>query len=86
MFSFILSFLQTLIIFLSNGRYIPDATNAVYDVLKEISQFHASKKRRYEEADADILSKVRSRSITKDTLKEMLSQYVEKVSQVMILV
>ncbi|KAJ4724172.1 DNA topoisomerase 6 subunit B [Melia azedarach] len=67
------------------SKYIPDATNAVYDVLKEISQFHASKKRRYEEADADILSKVRSRSITKDTLKEMLSQYVEKVDYEMAL-
>lgn len=77
---------STVIKFLSNGRYIPDAANAIYDVLKEISRVHASKKRRYEEEDADVLSKVHSQSITKDTLKEMLAQYVEKVSQFMILV
>lgn len=65
---------------LLNGRYVPDATYAVYDVLKEISKFHASKKRRYEEEEEDVLRKVQSRSITKETLKEMLAQYVEKVT------
>ncbi|KAL5765027.1 hypothetical protein ACOSP7_017336 [Xanthoceras sorbifolium] len=61
------------------SRYIPDATNAIYDVLKEVSQFHASKKRRFEEEDANVLQKVHSRMITKDTLRDMLAQYVEKV-------
>ncbi|KAI9195324.1 hypothetical protein LWI28_013817 [Acer negundo] len=61
------------------SRYIPDAANAIYDVLKEVSQFHASKKRRFEEEDANMLQKVHSRIITKDTLRDMLTQYVEKV-------
>ncbi|KAH9741021.1 DNA topoisomerase 6 subunit B [Citrus sinensis] len=67
------------------SRYVPDATYAVYDVLKEISKFHASKKRRYEEEEEDVLRKVQSRSITKETLKEMLAQYVEKVDYEMAL-
>lgn len=67
------------------SKYVPDATNAVYDVLKEISKFHASKKRRYKEEEEDVLRKVQSRSITKETLKEMLAQYVEKVDYEMAL-
>lgn len=59
---------------------MPDATGAVYDVLKEMSHFNASKKRRYKEGDAELLEKVQSRVITKETLKEMLAQYVEKVN------
>ena len=63
----------------SIGRYIPDATNAVYDVLKEMAKSQ-SKKKRYEEGDADILQKVSDQLITKETLKEKLTQHVEKVS------
>lgn len=64
----------------STGRYIPDATNAVYDVLKEMAKQHASKKKRYEEQDADILRKVSARLITKEALREKLAQHVEQVS------
>lgn len=62
-----------------NGRYIPDAANAIYDVLKEVSQFHATKKRRFEEEDAQLLQNIHSRTITNETLKEKLAQFVEKV-------
>lgn len=31
------------------GRYIPDATGAVYDVLRDMAQSHASKKKRYDD-------------------------------------
>lgn len=60
-------------------RYIPDATGAIYDVLKEMAHSHATKKKRYEAEDAELLRKVSSRVITKDTLSEKLAQYVEKV-------
>ncbi|KAK8515635.1 hypothetical protein V6N13_139393 [Hibiscus sabdariffa] len=66
------------------SKYIPDATNAVYDVLKEMAKSHASKKKRYEEGDADILRKVSDHSITKETLTEKLTRHVEKVSLVLL--
>ena len=52
----------------------------MYDVLKEMAKLHASKKKRYEEGDADILQRVSDQLITKETLKEKLTQHVEKVS------
>ncbi|GMI84168.1 topoisomerase 6 subunit B, ROOT HAIRLESS 3, ELONGATED HYPOCOTYL 6, HARLEQUIN [Hibiscus trionum] len=67
------------------SKYIPDATNAVYDVLKEMAKPHASKKKCYEEGDADILRKVSDHSITKETLHEKLTQHVEKVDYEMAL-
>ncbi|XWS28256.1 hypothetical protein CRYUN_Cryun25bG0050900 [Craigia yunnanensis] len=67
------------------SKYIPDATNAMYDVLKEMAKLHASKKKRYEEGDADILQKVSDQLITKETLKEKLTQHVEKVDYEMAL-
>ncbi|CAN0902052.1 DNA topoisomerase 6 subunit B [Linum grandiflorum] len=67
------------------SRYIPDATNAIYDVLREMSQSHASKKRKFEEEDAELLSKVSSRVVTKETLKEKLAQHVEQVDYEMAL-
>lgn len=45
-----------------------------------MSQQHASKKKRYDNEDAELLGKVSSRLITKETLKEKLAQHVEKVS------
>lgn len=60
-------------------RYIPSATGAVYDVLKEMSQSHASKRKRFESEDAELLSKVSACLITKDTLSEKLAQHVEQV-------
>ncbi|XVE60067.1 hypothetical protein DITRI_Ditri05aG0096600 [Diplodiscus trichospermus] len=67
------------------SKYIPDATNAVYDVLKEMAKSHASKKKRYEEVDGDILQKVSDELITEETLKEKLTQHVEKVDYEMAL-
>ncbi|MBA0669061.1 hypothetical protein Goklo_001914, partial [Gossypium klotzschianum] len=67
------------------SKYIPDASNAVYDVLQEMAKSHASKKKRYEEGDADILQKVSDHLITKETLYEKLTQHVEKVDYEMAL-
>ncbi|KAK3015480.1 hypothetical protein RJ639_005785 [Escallonia herrerae] len=67
------------------SKYIPDATNAIYEVLKEMTHLHASKKRRYEDKDAELLSKVSARLITKDTLREKLAQHVEQVDYEMAL-
>ena len=64
---------------LANARYIPDAANAIYDVLKEAAQLHTSKKRKYEGEDAEILSKVSTRALTTETLKEKLARHVEQV-------
>lgn len=61
------------------GRYIPDATGAIYDVLKEMTQMHASKKIKYDGEDAELLRKVSARLITKETLREKLAQHVEQV-------
>lgn len=52
----------------------------MYDVLQEMAKLHKSKKKRYEEGDADILQKVSDQLITKETLKEKLTQHVAKVS------
>lgn len=52
----------------------------MYDVLKEMAKSHASKRRRFEERDQDILQKVSDQLITKETLKEKLTQHVERVS------
>ncbi|KAF8398467.1 hypothetical protein HHK36_017395 [Tetracentron sinense] len=60
-------------------QYIPDATGAIYDVLREMAHQHASKRKRYEGEDAEILRKVSARLITKETLKEKLTQHVEQV-------
>lgn len=62
------------------GRYIPDATGAIYDVLKEMSTLHVSKKKRYDDEDAELLKKVSTRLITKEILMEKLAQHVEQVS------
>ncbi|KAL5565322.1 hypothetical protein UlMin_028486 [Ulmus minor] len=67
------------------SRYIPDATNAIYDVLKETAQLHKTKKKRFEDEDAELLGKVSARLITKETLIEKLSQHVEQVDYEMAL-
>ncbi|KAJ7980727.1 DNA topoisomerase 6 subunit B [Quillaja saponaria] len=67
------------------SRYIPDATGAVYDVLREMARSYASKKSRYAEDDAEMLRKVSARLITKETLREKLAQHVEKVDYEMAL-
>lgn len=67
------------------SKYVPNAAGAVYDVLKEMAQSHALKRKRYEDEDADLLDKVSARLITKDMLTEKLSQHVEKVDYEMAL-
>ncbi|KAA8549565.1 hypothetical protein F0562_001417 [Nyssa sinensis] len=66
------------------SKYIPDATGAIYDVLREMADSHASKKKRYEE-DAELLRKVSAGLITKETLREKLAQHVEKADYEMAL-
>ncbi|PON51672.1 DNA topoisomerase VI, subunit B [Trema orientale] len=61
------------------SKYILDATGAVYEVLREMAQSHASKKKRVEDEDSELLSKVSARMITKETLREKLAQHVEQV-------
>ncbi|XP_052187811.1 DNA topoisomerase 6 subunit B [Diospyros lotus] len=69
------------------SKYIPDATGAIYDVLKEMALSHSSKRKRYEDEDADteLLKKVSARVITKETLTEKLAQHVEQVDYEMAL-
>lgn len=68
------------------SRYIPDATGAIYDVLKEMAHSHVSKKKRYEAEDAELLRKVSARLITKDTLSGKLAQHVEQVRSLVLLI
>ncbi|OWM73475.1 hypothetical protein CDL15_Pgr026574 [Punica granatum] len=65
--------------------YIPSYSGAIYDGLKEMAELHASKKRRYEGEDAELLSKVSTRLITKDTFRQKLAQHVEQVDYEMAL-
>lgn len=67
------------------SKYIPDATGAIYDVLKEMTTLQASKKKRYNEEDSELLKKVSSRLITKNTLMEKLKEHVEQVDYEMAL-
>ncbi|KAJ8759606.1 hypothetical protein K2173_008787 [Erythroxylum novogranatense] len=67
------------------SKYIPDASGAVYDVLKEMAQSYRSKKKRCEEMDAEILHKVFTHEITKETLREKLAQHIEQVDYEMAL-
>lgn len=62
-----------------------DATNAVYEVLKEMAHSHASKKKRVaDDDDSELLDKVSARTVTKETLREKLAQHVEQVSLVVL--
>ncbi|KAF5748777.1 DNA topoisomerase 6 subunit B isoform X1 [Tripterygium wilfordii] len=67
------------------SRYIPDATGAIYDVLKEMAQLHGSKKKKYEDGVVEVLNKVSARLITKESLAEKLAQHVEQVDYEMAL-
>lgn len=61
------------------SKYIPDVTNAIYDILRDTAQQHAAKKRRYEGENAELLNKVSAKVITKEMLKQELAKHVEKV-------
>ncbi|KAL2487876.1 DNA topoisomerase 6 subunit B [Forsythia ovata] len=69
----------------SLNKYIPNATGAIYDMLKDMSQSRASKKKRYEDKDVDLLNQVSAHLVTKQTLKEKLTQHVEQVDYEMAL-
>ncbi|KAF6158724.1 hypothetical protein GIB67_040238 [Kingdonia uniflora] len=60
-------------------RYVPDIVKALYDVLKETAHEHVSKKRRFTGEFAEILNKVSSQVIRKDTIRERLAKHVEQV-------
>ncbi|EFH61663.1 hypothetical protein ARALYDRAFT_318827 [Arabidopsis lyrata subsp. lyrata] len=69
----------------SLSRYIPDATGAVYEVLKQMTEEHTTKRKRYGEEDTVMLNKVSKHIITKETLKEKLAEHVEQVDYEMAL-
>lgn len=60
-------------------KYIPDASRAIYDVLKDIVQLRTPKKPRYGDVYEEILNGVSSREITETTLRDKLAQHVEQV-------
>lgn len=64
---------------LLNYRYIPDASKAIFDVLKEMAQGGEKRRRRYEGEEDEILKKVATSEITEATLREKLAQHVEQV-------
>ncbi|ESW22398.1 hypothetical protein PHAVU_005G150500 [Phaseolus vulgaris] len=67
------------------SRYIPDASGAVYNVLKQMTQLPAAKKIRYGDDDVELLRKVSENLITKETLCEKLAKHVEQVDYEMAL-
>ncbi|XP_054812102.1 DNA topoisomerase 6 subunit B isoform X1 [Prosopis cineraria] len=67
------------------SKYIPDATGAVYNILKEMAQLHASKKSRLTDGNMELLRKVSTGLITKETLSEKLAKHVEQVDYEMAL-
>ncbi|KAL0389382.1 UNVERIFIED_CONTAM: DNA topoisomerase 6 subunit B [Sesamum calycinum] len=69
----------------SLNKYIPNATGAIYEILKEMSHSHASKKRRSEDKDAELLKQVSDHIVTEETLREKLAQHVEQVDYEMAL-
>ncbi|KAL0435465.1 UNVERIFIED_CONTAM: DNA topoisomerase 6 subunit B [Sesamum radiatum] len=69
----------------SLNKYIPNATGAIYEILKEMSRSHASKKRRSEDKDAELLKQVSDQIVTEETLREKLAQHVEQVDYEMAL-
>ncbi|KAH0457623.1 hypothetical protein IEQ34_012938 [Dendrobium chrysotoxum] len=66
-------------------RYIPDASRAVYQILEEMTRDNEPKRQRYDEKDAELLDKVESEQITEKTLRDNLTQHIEKVDYEMAL-
>ncbi|GFP94420.1 DNA topoisomerase 6 subunit b [Phtheirospermum japonicum] len=69
----------------SLNKYIPNATGAIYELLKETARSHASKKRRCDGKDAELLKQVSDKTVTEETLREKLAQHVEQVDYEMAL-
>ncbi|XP_062017838.1 DNA topoisomerase 6 subunit B isoform X1 [Rosa rugosa] len=65
------------------SKYAENVAGAVCGVLKQMQQIQASKKRRYDGKEAEILKKLSSGMITKETVKEKLVQHVEQVDSEM---
>lgn len=65
--------------FLPIGRYIPDASGAFYNVLKQMLPLNPSKKSRYGDDDVELLRKVSEDLVTKETFSEKLAKHVEQV-------
>lgn len=51
----------------------------MYEVLKQMTEEHTNKRKRYKEEDTAMLEKVSKHIITKETLKEKLAEHVEQV-------
>lgn len=51
----------------------------MYEVLKQMTEEHTTKRKRYKEEDTVMLDKVSERIITKETLQEKLAQHVGQV-------
>lgn len=66
-------------IYILSCRYIPNATGAIYEILKEMSRSHASKKKRLSDKDEELLKQVSAKIVTEETLREKLAQHVEQV-------
>ncbi|KAI0502351.1 hypothetical protein KFK09_017299 [Dendrobium nobile] len=66
-------------------RYIPDASRAVYQILEEMTRDNEPKRQRYDEKDAELLAKIESEQITEKTLRDNLTQHIEKVDYEMAL-
>lgn len=66
-------------------RYIPNATGAVYEILKEISKSQGAKRRRVDDKDEELLKQVSAKVVTEETLREKLAQHVEQVDYEMAL-
>ncbi|KAK1305632.1 DNA topoisomerase 6 subunit B [Acorus calamus] len=66
-------------------RYIPDASRAIYEVLKEMASGRQIKRQRCEGEEDDILHKVAVEEITEATFREKLAQHVEEVDHEMAL-
>ncbi|CAH9082948.1 unnamed protein product [Cuscuta epithymum] len=66
-------------------KYISFATVSIFDVLEIMSDQHASKKKRFDGGNADLLKQVSSNLITEETLRLKLAQHVEQVDYEMAL-
>ncbi|CAH9094688.1 unnamed protein product [Cuscuta europaea] len=66
-------------------KYISFATVSIFDVLEIMSDQHASKKKRFDGGNADLLKQVSSNLITEETLRQKLAQHVEQVDYEMAL-
>lgn len=65
------------------SKYAENVAGAVCGVLKQMQQIQASKKKRYDDKEAEVLEKLSTGMITKHMVKEKLVQHVEQVDSEM---